>query len=68
MKQVRKIVEFLYTVVLCWVGGITLYFILMLIAFFLRSDHIYEECMERCVLPDNSNYVECANSTCDYPI
>jgi len=68
MKQVRKIVEFLYTVVLCWVGGITLYFILMLIAFFLRSDHMYEECMERCVLPDKSNYVECANSTCDFPI
>ena len=27
-----------------------------------------EECMEKCVLPDNSNYVECANSTCDFPI
>lgn len=69
MKQkIRKIVEILYKLSLCYVIGIVMFLVLAVIAFFFRSDHIYDRCMERCVLPGNSNYVECANSTCDFPI
>jgi hypothetical protein len=69
MKQkIRKIVEILCKLALCYVIGVFLFIVLILTGYIFGADPIYDKCMERCVLPDKSNYTECANSTCDFPI
>ena len=68
MKQkIKKIVGILYKLALCYVIGVFLFIVLILTGY-IFFDRTYDRCMERCVLPDNSNYTECANSTCDFPI
>ena len=70
-EKIRKITEIIYKIAIYWCIGIVSFFILMLIAFFFTgsyADGTYDKCMERCVLPDKSNYDECTFSTCDFPI
>ena len=43
--------------------------LLALLSLYIYNDNkATDECMKECVLPDNSNYENCRDSTCDFPI
>lgn len=51
------------------IKNLVVWIIIGLFSLFHYDFHQREDkCMERCVLPDKSNYTECANSICDFPI
>lgn len=42
---------------------------LALVSLYIYNDNkATDECMAKCVLPDNSNYDDCRANTCDFPI
>ena len=43
--------------------------LLALLSLYIYNDNkATDECMAKCVLPDNSNYDDCRANTCDFPI
>ena len=58
----KVVIGFLWTVVSWIVLG------MLIIAIIEFTDDTYENCMKKCVLPDNSNYSDCIHNTCDFPI
>ena len=59
--------KILYCVAMILLAFSTLFY--MLIVFWgSYSDGTYDECMQKCVLADGSNYEQCSLDTCDFPL
>lgn len=66
-KQYQNILGVFCRAISC-IGIIGVILLTFLVTFFMFMNIKEEECMEWCVLPDNSNYSECLFGTCEFPI